>query len=252
MVLAWKVFCPSVTALQGSLPCSSEPGLNGYQRESQCLSLVQHSQHRVKIMISQRGTPRWVCSEPATMTVFYLTALGRFVSIAAVLLGGVLASHELFLQLLRNVMRSPMVFFEQTPVGNLLNRFSREMDAIDSVIPDKLKSLLGFLFHLLEICLVILVATPRAAMAIVPLTVLYAAFQVGPHGSTGSRGWSSVAVSLQKASFVFLGHLQKLVSSSGMYLNKEMSVALPTSPQPSRALQRPHKEASAFLMSDPT
>uniref|UniRef100_A0A8C0ED97 ABC-type glutathione-S-conjugate transporter n=1 Tax=Bubo bubo TaxID=30461 RepID=A0A8C0ED97_BUBBB len=106
-----------------------------------------------------------------------IQALGRFASTAAVLLGGVLASHKLFLQLLRNVARSPMVFFEQTPIGNLLNRFSREMDAIDSVIPDKLKSLLGFLFNLLEIYLVIIVATPRAAMAIVPLTVLYAVFQ---------------------------------------------------------------------------
>ncbi|KFZ51729.1 Multidrug resistance-associated protein 1, partial [Antrostomus carolinensis] len=106
-----------------------------------------------------------------------IQALSRFASTAAVLLGGVLASHKLFLQLLRNVVRSPMVFFEQTPIGNLLNRFSRDMDAIDSVIPDKLKSLLGFLFNLLEIYLVIIVATPRAAMAIVPLTVLYAAFQ---------------------------------------------------------------------------
>ncbi|XP_054699047.1 multidrug resistance-associated protein 1 isoform X2 [Grus americana] len=104
-------------------------------------------------------------------------ALVRFTSTAAVLLGGVLASHKLFLQLLRNIARSPMVFFEQTPIGNLLNRFSREMDAIDSVIPDKLKSLLGFLFNLLEIYLVIIVATPKAAMAIVPLTLLYAVFQ---------------------------------------------------------------------------
>ncbi|NXH21247.1 MRP6 protein, partial [Bucco capensis] len=106
-----------------------------------------------------------------------IQALGRFASTAAVLLGGVSASHKLFLQLLSDVARSPMVFFEQTPIGNLLNRFSREMDAIDSVIPDKLKSLLGFLFNLLEIYLVVMVATPKAAMAIVPLTVLYAAFQ---------------------------------------------------------------------------
>ncbi|NWR46395.1 MRP1 protein, partial [Regulus satrapa] len=104
-------------------------------------------------------------------------ALGRFACTAAVLLGGILASHQLFLQLLSNVMRSPMLFFEQTPVGHLLNRFSRDMDAVDSVIPDKLKSVLGFLFNLLEIYLVIVVATPWAAMAIVPLTVLYAAFQ---------------------------------------------------------------------------
>lgn len=71
-----------------------------------------------------------------------------------------------------------MTFFEQTPIGDLLNRFSKEMDAIDSIIPDKLKSLLGFLFNLLEIYIVIMVATPIAVVAIVPLTALYAVYQV--------------------------------------------------------------------------
>lgn len=72
-----------------------------------------------------------------------------------------------------------MMFFEQTPIGNLLNRFSKETDAIDSIIPDKLKSLLGFLFSLLEIYIVVIVATPIAVVAIMPVTVLYAVFQVG-------------------------------------------------------------------------
>uniref|UniRef100_A0A8C3I780 ABC-type glutathione-S-conjugate transporter n=1 Tax=Chrysemys picta bellii TaxID=8478 RepID=A0A8C3I780_CHRPI len=106
-----------------------------------------------------------------------LQAIGKFGSTAAVLLGGVIASHKLFQQLLENVARSPMMFFEQTPIGNLLNRFSKETDAIDSVIPDKLKSLLGFLFSLLEIYIVVIVATPIAVVAIMPLTVLYAVFQ---------------------------------------------------------------------------
>uniref|UniRef100_K7GJ68 ABC-type glutathione-S-conjugate transporter n=1 Tax=Pelodiscus sinensis TaxID=13735 RepID=K7GJ68_PELSI len=87
-----------------------------------------------------------------------LQAIGKFGSTAAVLLGGVIASHKLFRQLLENVARSPMMFFEQTP-------------------PDKLKSLLGFLFSLLEIYIAVIVATPVAVVAIVPLTVLYAVFQ---------------------------------------------------------------------------
>uniref|UniRef100_A0A7M4ER73 ABC-type glutathione-S-conjugate transporter n=1 Tax=Crocodylus porosus TaxID=8502 RepID=A0A7M4ER73_CROPO len=106
-----------------------------------------------------------------------IQAIGKFGSTAAVLLGGTIASRKLFRQLLENIARSPMMFFEQTSIGNLLNRFSKEMDAIDSVIPDKLKSLLGFLFNLLEIYIVIVLATPIAVVAIVPLTVLYAAFQ---------------------------------------------------------------------------
>uniref|UniRef100_A0A8C4YJB8 ABC-type glutathione-S-conjugate transporter n=1 Tax=Gopherus evgoodei TaxID=1825980 RepID=A0A8C4YJB8_9SAUR len=106
-----------------------------------------------------------------------LQAIGKFGSTTAILLGGVIASHKLFQQLLENVARSPMLFFEQTPIGNLLNRFSKETDAIDSVIPDKLKSLLGFLFSLLEIYIVVIVATPIAVVAILPLTALYAVFQ---------------------------------------------------------------------------
>uniref|UniRef100_A0A8D0B9V4 ABC-type glutathione-S-conjugate transporter n=1 Tax=Salvator merianae TaxID=96440 RepID=A0A8D0B9V4_SALMN len=103
--------------------------------------------------------------------------LGLFGSVAAVFLAGVVASRKLFRQFLWDVVRSPMAFFDVTPSGNLLNRFSKETDSIDCIIPDKLKSLLGFLFNLLEICTVITMATPLAVVAIIPLTALYAVFQ---------------------------------------------------------------------------
>lgn len=118
----------------------------------------------------------------------FVAAIGKFGSTAAVFLAGAMASRKLFFQLLQDVVRSPMMFFEQMPIGNLLNRFAKEIDAIDSTIPDKLKSLLGFLFNLLEIYIVIVVATPIAVVAIVPLTVLYAMFQVCPAATfTGSQ-----------------------------------------------------------------
>ncbi|XP_060117019.1 ATP-binding cassette sub-family C member 6 [Heteronotia binoei] len=104
-------------------------------------------------------------------------ALSKFGSTAAVFLAGAIASRKLFVNLLQDVLRSPMMFFEQTPTGDLLNRFSKEMDSIDSIIPDKLKSLLGFMFHLLEIYIAVMVATPIAVVAIVPLTALYAVCQ---------------------------------------------------------------------------
>uniref|UniRef100_A0A8C5WVQ2 ABC-type glutathione-S-conjugate transporter n=1 Tax=Laticauda laticaudata TaxID=8630 RepID=A0A8C5WVQ2_LATLA len=116
------------------------------------------------------------------MGIFFLLgvtqAIGKFGSVAAVFLAGVVASRKLFQHLLLDVLQSPMTFFEQTPSGNLLNRFFKEMDAIDSIIPDKLKSLLGFLFNLLEIYIVIMVATPVVLVAILPLSALYVAFQV--------------------------------------------------------------------------
>uniref|UniRef100_A0A2K6H0Y4 ATP binding cassette subfamily C member 6 n=1 Tax=Propithecus coquereli TaxID=379532 RepID=A0A2K6H0Y4_PROCO len=87
-------------------------------------------------------------------------AVGLFAAMAAVLLGGVRASRLLFRRLLWEVMRSPISFFERTPIGNLLNRFSKETDMVDVDIPDKLRSLLTFAFGLLEVILVVVVATP--------------------------------------------------------------------------------------------
>ncbi|XP_047388734.1 ATP-binding cassette sub-family C member 6 isoform X2 [Sciurus carolinensis] len=106
-----------------------------------------------------------------------LQAIGLFASMAAVFLGGVRASGLLFRRLLWDVARSPIGFFERTPVGNLLNRFSKETDTVDVDIPDKVRSLLIYTFGLLEVGLVVSMATPLAILAILPLVLLYAGFQ---------------------------------------------------------------------------
>ncbi|XP_053533881.1 multidrug resistance-associated protein 1 isoform X4 [Ictalurus punctatus] len=73
-----------------------------------------------------------------------------FATTVAISLGGIVASQHLHLDLLRNVLRLPVSFFERTPSGNLLNRFSKEVDAIDCMIPEAFKMMLGYVFKLLE------------------------------------------------------------------------------------------------------
>lgn len=82
------------------------------------------------------------------------------------------------MDLLINVLRSPMSFFECTPSGNLLNRFAKEIDAIDCMVPEGLKMMLSYVFKLMEVCIIVLMATPFAAAIIVPLALLYAFVQV--------------------------------------------------------------------------
>lgn len=96
----------------------------------------------------------------------------------AISIGGIIASRQLHLDLLKNVLHSPMSFFESTPSGNLLNRFAKEIDAIDCMIPDGLKMMLGYVFKLMEVCIIVLLATPFAAVIILPLALLYAFVQV--------------------------------------------------------------------------
>uniref|UniRef100_A0A6Q2XST6 ABC-type glutathione-S-conjugate transporter n=1 Tax=Esox lucius TaxID=8010 RepID=A0A6Q2XST6_ESOLU len=93
------------------------------------------------------------------------------------LFGGIIASRHLHMDLLKNVLHSPMSFFETTPSGNLLNRFAKEIDAIDCMIPDGLKMMLGYLFKLMEVCIIVMLATPFAMVVLLPLAILYAFVQ---------------------------------------------------------------------------
>uniref|UniRef100_A0A8D0MXY2 ABC-type glutathione-S-conjugate transporter n=1 Tax=Sus scrofa TaxID=9823 RepID=A0A8D0MXY2_PIG len=125
-----------------------------------------------------------------------LQAIGLFASMATVLLGGIRASTLLFRKLLWDVARSPIGFFEQTPIGNLLNRFSKETDIVDVDIPDRLRSLLMYAFGLLEVALVVTVATPLAVVAVLPLLLLYAGFQVTQTLQWAVRSWTDLESSI--------------------------------------------------------
>ena len=121
--------------------------------------------------------------------VFLVAFLGVFLgapgiaifgTTVAISLCGIVASRQLHRELLNNVLHSPMSFFETTPSGNLLNRFAKEIDGIDCMIPDGLRMMLGYVFKLLEVCVIVMMATPFAAVFILPLAFLYAFVQVRP------------------------------------------------------------------------
>uniref|UniRef100_A0AAR2L873 ABC-type glutathione-S-conjugate transporter n=1 Tax=Pygocentrus nattereri TaxID=42514 RepID=A0AAR2L873_PYGNA len=107
----------------------------------------------------------------------FAQGIAIFGTTVAISIGGIIASHQLHLDLLKNVLHSPMSFFESTPSGNLLNRFAKEIDAIDCMIPDGLKMMLSYFFKLMEVCIIVLLATPFAAIIIFPLALLYAFVQ---------------------------------------------------------------------------
>uniref|UniRef100_A0A8C3AG31 Multidrug resistance-associated protein 1 n=1 Tax=Cyclopterus lumpus TaxID=8103 RepID=A0A8C3AG31_CYCLU len=88
-------------------------------------------------------------------------------------IGGILASRCLHQSMLYDVLRSPMSFFERTPSGNLVNRFAKEMDTIDTVIPSIIKMFMGSMFNVMGSCIIILIATPLVAIIIPVLGLLY-------------------------------------------------------------------------------
>lgn len=93
-------------------------------------------------------------------------------------LGGRRASGELHSALLIRVFRLPVVFFDTTPIGRIVNRFGKDVDTIDINIPSNVEMFLGCLIKVIGTIIVISITTPFILIAAVPLAVLYFLIQV--------------------------------------------------------------------------
>ena len=101
--------------------------------------------------------------------------LSSAISLAAAI---VFASRTLHNKLLKNVFRCPMSFFDTTPLGRVLNRFSLDIFIIDEVIPTAIHVVLYRLFTFMGILLVIIITSPALVIVIIPLCVFYLLVQV--------------------------------------------------------------------------
>ena len=89
-----------------------------------------------------------------------------------------LASKRLHKNMLNNIFRSPMAFFDTTPMGRILNRFSKDIDVIDMQIPRAVRSFLMTVLTVLSTIIVICIATPIFLAVIIPMGIIYALVQV--------------------------------------------------------------------------
>ncbi|KAM9726615.1 ATP-binding cassette sub-family C member 2 [Menidia menidia] len=102
-------------------------------------------------------------------------AQGLFVFLGTFLLANasVAASRILHSRLLNNIVRVPMLFFDTTPTGRVVNRFAKDIFAIDEAIPQSFRSWLLCLLGVIGTLFVICLATPFFTIIIIPLAVIY-------------------------------------------------------------------------------
>uniref|UniRef100_A0A8C1NZH6 ATP-binding cassette, sub-family C (CFTR/MRP), member 12 n=1 Tax=Cyprinus carpio TaxID=7962 RepID=A0A8C1NZH6_CYPCA len=88
------------------------------------------------------------------------------------------ASSKLHDTMFKRILGSPMSFFDTTPTGRLVNRFSKDQDEVDAVLPFNMENFLQFClivtFTILTICVVfpyLLIAV--GVLAIIFATILY-------------------------------------------------------------------------------
>ncbi|KAF9423739.1 hypothetical protein BGZ76_003621, partial [Entomortierella beljakovae] len=103
---------------------------------------------------------------------FYLT-LDIIVNYTVEVICGLQASKVIFDRLLSRVLRLPMSFFDTTPMGRIVNRFSSDIDSIDTRLPEEWNDLFSFIINIGGTMLIISYSTPVFLIAIPPLLMTY-------------------------------------------------------------------------------
>nr|UOU03338.1 ATP-binding cassette subfamily C1-7 [Brachionus rubens] len=83
------------------------------------------------------------------------------------------ASKVLHEKLLRSVLRGNLRFFESTPIGRIVNRFTKDVEATEESIPYSIKSLIECFLGLVSTVTIISTSTPMFLIALIPITAFY-------------------------------------------------------------------------------
>ncbi|CAO3692121.1 unnamed protein product [Rhizopus stolonifer] len=83
------------------------------------------------------------------------------------------SARILHTDMLNSVIRSPMSFFDTTPLGRILNRFSKDQHTVDEILPRTFGGYFRVLFVVISTILIIAVSTPAFMIMIFPLGIVY-------------------------------------------------------------------------------
>lgn len=117
--------------------------------------------------------------------------VGHFYAAITILFGGAtlaLAALNsaliLHTKMLTRVMKSPMSYFDTTPLGRLVNRFAKDVDMADNIVPLNIRGTLNILLSALSMVINISYSTPIFLAFMFPLAIFYFLLQVRIHSIT--------------------------------------------------------------------
>ncbi|KAK3708221.1 hypothetical protein RRG08_023630 [Elysia crispata] len=144
--------------------------------------LTTWTEDELLLNATTRSTP-----EGARRTDYYVGVNGGFFGITQLLtLIGfnflfwrclVRAAEKLHGLLLERLFHAPMSFFDQTPIGRILNRFSRDVDTVDNTLPLILRDFLITGCIILTTLIVILIKSPVFGAVLIPIVIVFMVIQ---------------------------------------------------------------------------
>lgn len=83
------------------------------------------------------------------------------------------ASSKLHDTMFRNILNSPMSFFDTTPTGRMVNRFSKDQDEVDTMLPFNMENFLQFCLMVTYTIITISAVFPPLLIAITLLGAIF-------------------------------------------------------------------------------
>lgn len=71
-------------------------------------------------------------------------------------LGCLVAAKSLHKTLLNGILHAPIAFFDKTPVGRILSRFSKDVEALDTLLPRDVAEVIYSIFEVDEFELIMI------------------------------------------------------------------------------------------------
>lgn len=115
---------------------------------------------------------------------------------------GIKAGIELHDKMLASVLKAPVRFFDTTPVGRLLQRFSRDLESVDIQLQWSFEAAVQSLFQIVVSLALIIFSVPFVLVVIIPLGFIYWKLQLAYRTSAReAKRMDSIARSPRYAHF---------------------------------------------------
>lgn len=83
------------------------------------------------------------------------------------------ATKIMHIKLLDSMLHGSLSFFDSTPLGRIVNRFTKDIEATENSIPTSIKTLVECLLSMFSTIFIISTTTPFFLLALVPVLVFY-------------------------------------------------------------------------------
>lgn len=89
-----------------------------------------------------------------------------------------MAGRKLHYIILIGILQAPISFFDTTPIGRIINRFSKDIDSVDSSLPNAFSQALTTLITIVATLIILIYGSWLAIIEFIPLAFVFIYVQV--------------------------------------------------------------------------